>query len=124
MGARSARRRAARRRSRSSPRSASTSSSPTSACPTCPGSSSSGTGAAIDPAVLQRIFRAAHSLKGLAGMFGATAVSTLAHALEDLLDALRLGRERVTREVLDLLFEVPGVLESLLAGQPADEAAA
>jgi two-component system chemotaxis sensor kinase CheA len=82
------------------------------------------TSGAADPALLQRIFRAAHSLKGLAGMFGAGAVATLAHALEDLLDALRLGRERVTREVLDLLFDVPGVLESLLSDEPAEEAAA
>jgi two-component system chemotaxis sensor kinase CheA len=82
------------------------------------------TSGAPDPALLQRIFRAAHSLKGLAGMFGAVAVATLAHALEDLLDALRLGRERVTREVLDVLFEVPGVLESLLSDEPAEEAAA
>jgi two-component system chemotaxis sensor kinase CheA len=77
-----------------------------------------------DPAILQRIFRGAHSLKGLAGMFGAAAVASLAHALEDRLDALRMGRERVGREVLDLLFEVPGVLEQLLGGEPADEAAA
>jgi two-component system chemotaxis sensor kinase CheA len=79
---------------------------------------------AVDPGTLQRMFRGAHSLKGLAGMFGAAPVASLSHALEDLLDALRLGRERVTREVLDLLFEVPGVLEALLGGQPADEAAA
>jgi two-component system chemotaxis sensor kinase CheA len=75
-------------------------------------------GETADPAVLNRVFRAAHSLKGLAGMFGAQSVAGLAHALEDLLDALRLGRERLTRDVLDLLFDVPAALESLLASQP------
>ena len=80
-------------------------------------------GEAPDPAILNRIFRAAHSLKGLAGMFGATTVAHVGHVLEDLLDALRLGRERLTRDVLDLLFEVPGVLESLPAGDPAEDSA-
>ena len=39
-----------------------------------------------------RLFRSAHSLKGLAGMFGFEGVSELAHHLEDVLDGLRLGR--------------------------------
>lgn len=81
-------------------------------------------GESPEPAILNRVFRAAHSLKGLAGMFGAQAVAQLAHALEDLLDALRLGRERLTRDVLDLLFDVPGALDGLLAGSLSEDQAA
>jgi two-component system chemotaxis sensor kinase CheA len=44
------------------------------------------------PTTLNEIFRGAHSLKGLAGMFGIDGMGTLAHELESLLDGLRLGR--------------------------------
>jgi two-component system chemotaxis sensor kinase CheA len=44
------------------------------------------------PTTLNEIFRGAHSLKGLAGMFGIDVMGTLAHELESLLDGLRLGR--------------------------------
>ena len=57
-----------------------------------------------DPALVNEAFRAVHTLKGLAGLFGAKRVSTLSHRLEDVLDSLRLGRIALTPEVLDLLF--------------------
>jgi two-component system chemotaxis sensor kinase CheA len=47
---------------------------------------------AVKPAVVNKIFREVHSLKGLAGMLGFEKVSTLSHDLEDLLDRLRLGK--------------------------------
>src|SRR5262249_16379637 len=45
-----------------------------------------------------------HTLKGLAGLFGANRMASLSHELEDLLDHLRLGRVELTPAVLDLLF--------------------
>jgi two-component system chemotaxis sensor kinase CheA len=57
-----------------------------------------------DPSLVNEAFRAVHTLKGLAGLFGAKRVSTLSHRLEDVLDSLRLGRIALTPEVLDLLF--------------------
>ena len=45
-----------------------------------------------DPELVNRLFRSAHSLKGLAGLFGLDPVHDLAHHLEDILDGLRLGR--------------------------------
>ena len=59
-----------------------------------------------DPDLLNDIFRAVHTLKGLAGMFGMVSLSNLAHALENLLDDLRLGRVDLTQETLDVLFDV------------------
>src|SRR5204862_259013 len=45
-----------------------------------------------------------HTLKGLAGLFGANRMASLSHELEELLDNLRLGRTELTASVLDLLF--------------------
>jgi two-component system chemotaxis sensor kinase CheA len=58
-----------------------------------------------DPDLVNNIFRAVHTLKGLSGLFGVAALSTLTHNLENLLDDLRLGRTPITPGVLDLLFE-------------------
>src|SRR5215470_7973017 len=61
-------------------------------------------GGVEDPGLVNEAFRAVHTLKGLAGLFGAKRVSTLSHRLEDVLDSLRLGRLPLTEGVLDLLF--------------------
>jgi two-component system, chemotaxis family, sensor kinase CheA len=67
----------------------------------------------VDPALINDVFRAVHTLKGLAGLFGANRMATLSHELEELLDNLRLGRTELTADVLDLLFrsvELYGVI--------------
>lgn len=61
-------------------------------------------GGTQDPALVNEAFRAVHTLKGLAGLFGAKRMNTLSHRLEDVLDGLRLGRMPLTPELLDLLF--------------------
>lgn len=58
-----------------------------------------------DPDLVNNVFRAVHTLKGLSGLFNVTALSNLTHNLENLLDDLRLGRTPITPPVLDLLFE-------------------
>src|SRR5450755_4069527 len=58
----------------------------------------------VDAELINDVFRAVHTLKGLAGLFGATRMASLSHELEDLLDRLRLGRLDLTASVLDLLF--------------------
>ena len=68
-----------------------------------------------DPEVVNGIFRGAHSLKGLSAMFGFPALSTVAHQMEDVLDALRLGKLRFDDRVLDALIESLDVLQALLA---------
>ncbi|HEX9243480.1 MAG TPA: chemotaxis protein CheA [Anaeromyxobacter sp.] len=74
------------------------------------------------PDAVNAVFRAAHSLKGLAAMFGVERMSRLAHALEDLLDDARMGRRRLERSALDLLLEVPEVLSRIIAEESAGEA--
>jgi two-component system chemotaxis sensor kinase CheA len=71
-------------------------------------------GSEIDPELINRVFRSAHSLKGLAGMFGMDAIGRLAHHLEDILDALRLGRIAVDSPVIGLLDEGAGLLIGIL----------
>ncbi len=74
-----------------------------------------GAGADPDPEVLNSVFRAAHSLKGLASMFGVERLSRLAHALEDALDDLRMGRRPLDAGALDLLLEAPEVFSRIIS---------
>ncbi|MEZ4291889.1 MAG: chemotaxis protein CheA [Myxococcota bacterium] len=71
-------------------------------------------GGEVDPDLVNRVFRSAHSLKGLAGMFGLDAISQLAHHLEDILDGLRLGRIPLESPAVDLLEAGGGLLGGLL----------
>jgi two-component system chemotaxis sensor kinase CheA len=88
-------------------------------------------GSEPDPELVNRLFRSAHSLKGAAGMFGFETLGALAHHLEDVLDALRLGRlagdspaARLVGEAVALLgLLLEGLGESGSAG-PADAATA
>jgi two-component system, chemotaxis family, sensor kinase CheA len=69
----------------------------------------------FDPEVLNDAFRAVHSIKGLAGLFGVASIGDLSHHLENLLDGLRLGRARLGPETLDLLFEAVNVFHQIIA---------
>lgn len=62
-------------------------------------------GGECNPDTLNSVFRGAHSLKGLAGMFGFAGVQELSHNLENLLDSLRLGKVRFTPQVMTLLMD-------------------
>ncbi|MBX5484752.1 MAG: chemotaxis protein CheA [Myxococcaceae bacterium] len=76
----------------------------------------------VDPDLLNGIFRAAHSLKGLAGMFGQDRVAQLAHRSEDLLDRLRLGKVELGPAALDGLIATIDVFQALLAESARGEA--
>src|SRR5689334_6080988 len=76
-------------------------------------------GGSQDPSLVNEAFRAVHTLKGLAGLFGAKRVSTLSHRLEDVLDSLRLGRIALTPEVLDLLFRAVEAYGAALTAERA-----
>jgi two-component system chemotaxis sensor kinase CheA len=74
------------------------------------------------PDALNAVFRAAHSLKGLASMFGVERMARLAHALEDLLDDVRMGRRTLDRPAMDVLLETPEVFSRIIAEEAAGEA--
>src|SRR5579875_3179197 len=76
--------------------------------------------AGASPALLQEVFRAAHTIKGGAAAIGHTRMATLTHALETLLDRLRVLAEEIrTGEPSGL--EV-AVLAQTLEQWTADEA--
>ena len=54
---------------------------------------------------LNKIFRAAHSIKGGSATFGLNSVTELAHVLESLLDKLRDRRLAITTEMVDALLQ-------------------
>lgn len=60
--------------------------------------------ASVPPDVINSIFRAAHTLKGMSGMVGLKKISELSHRLEDLLDRLRMGKLQSNSLVTDTLF--------------------
>ncbi len=73
--------------------------------------------------LLNRIFRAAHSVKGNAGMFNFTAIAGLTHKMENVLDLMRNEKIPVTPHSVDVLLRSLDGLKSLLdAAQGGGEA--
>jgi len=73
-----------------------------------------------DPELINEIFRAVHTLKGLSGLFGAALMAGLSHELEDVLDDLRLGRLQLAPNVLDLVFRAVELYGRMLAAERGD----
>jgi two-component system chemotaxis sensor kinase CheA len=67
-----------------------------------------------DSELVNSVFRAAHSIKGGAGMFGFEDLAGFTHVLETLLDRLRQGRDRLTPRVADVLLCSADTLRGLL----------
>ena len=74
-----------------------------------------------EPDRINTLFRSAHSLKGLAGMFGLDAMSRLAHDMESVLDGMRLGRVTIDAVALDVLFACVEVFGELIGKAGDDE---
>jgi len=67
-----------------------------------------------DSAVLNEIFRVAHTLKGMSGTMGFNKMSKLTHDMEDVLHALRNKEVEVDTGLVDLLFKCLDALENYL----------
>ena len=82
--------------------------------------------AAVEP--VDRLFRAIHTIKGMAATMGYSAVAQLSHGIENLLDGLRKGRLQGSSAVFQLLFRAVDTLgksvEAAAAGaeEPPDVA--
>ncbi len=70
-----------------------------------------------DPALVNEAFRVVHTLKGLSGIFAAKSIGTLAHRVEDALDALRLGKVPLSAELMDVLFRTVELFWQLLGSE-------
>ncbi|MBI5497172.1 MAG: chemotaxis protein CheA [Deltaproteobacteria bacterium] len=79
-------------------------------------------GGRVAPALINDVFRAAHSLKGIGGLIGLPALGHLAHAMEDALDAMRLGKVTPTTGVLSVLDEAVELFQKLVEANPQEAA--
>jgi two-component system chemotaxis sensor kinase CheA len=70
------------------------------------------------------IFRAMHTIKGMAATMGYASVADLAHRAENLLDLLRRGERAPSDEILELLFRsadsLDRAIEASVGGREAD----
>lgn len=75
---------------------------------------------------INEIFRAAHSLKGMAGTMGYKIMQELTHKWEDVFSEVRNGKMKVTPDLVDVLFKGLDKLETILdniinAGNEGDD---
>ncbi len=64
-----------------------------------------------DSDTINEIFRAAHSLKGMAGTMGYKRMQTLTHDMENVFSEIRSGSMKVTSGLIDILFQCLDALE-------------
>ncbi len=58
----------------------------------------------VTPSMVNGIFRTAHTLKGVCGVYGYNQMVSLSNAMEDAFDSLRIGRVILTDELLGALI--------------------
>lgn len=63
---------------------------------------------------INEIFRAAHSLKGMAGTMGYKRMQRLTHDMENVFSEIRNGKMKASPNLIDLLFRGLDALESYL----------
>jgi len=64
--------------------------------------------------VLNQIFRAFHTIKGMAGFLNLTDIGLLAHSAESLLDLARKGELALTGKSMDVVFEAVDTLKQMI----------
>lgn len=72
---------------------------------------------------VNEIFRAAHSLKGMAGTMGFKRMQRLTHDMENVFSEIRNGKMSVTPDIVDIVFKCLDALEGYLTNiqETADE---
>lgn len=68
-----------------------------------------------DMDAINEIFRAAHSLKGMAGTMGYKRMQNLTHDMENVFSEVRNGQIKVKANMIDILFQCLDALENYLA---------
>lgn len=64
--------------------------------------------------VVEGVFRAVHTIKGMSATMGYRSVADLSHEMENLLDRIRHGKAQATPETIDLLFAACDALEKAI----------
>ncbi|MDA8156989.1 MAG: chemotaxis protein CheA [Actinomycetota bacterium] len=70
----------------------------------------------FNPDSINALFRAFHTLKGLSGLFGHKPITDFSHALESVLDDVRLGKIHFSDELIGFLFANLDALKKSIAG--------
>ncbi len=73
-----------------------------------------------DPELVDKIFRAVHTVKGTSGFLSLEQISVLAHHFEDVLNRLRKGQLELVPGMMDVMFEAFDMMKALLQ-QVVDE---
>jgi two-component system chemotaxis sensor kinase CheA len=76
---------------------------------------------AVDVALVNKVFRAVHSIKGEVGFLGLDAIKELAHATENLLDLMRNGALVPTPTMINTLLAAADVLTGLVHDPASSE---
>ncbi len=77
-------------------------------------------GEATRHALLQDVFRTAHSLKGAARAVSLTDIENLAHIMENVLQQVREGKLELSPNVCDALYDALDAIQQILSGESAD----
>jgi len=67
-----------------------------------------------DSDVINAIFRIFHTIKGVSGFLNLNEINSLSHSTENLLDEIRQGSFRVTKRVVDVIFEAVDTLKRMI----------
>lgn len=65
-------------------------------------------------AIVNEIFRSAHTLKGMAGTMGFEDLALLTHEMENVLDLLRNSKITITSEIMDVIFKCVDFIEKMV----------
>ena len=63
---------------------------------------------------VNEIFRAAHSLKGMAGTMGYKRMQRLTHDMENVFSEVRSGKMKINANIVDIVFQCLDALEAYL----------
>ncbi len=77
-----------------------------------------------DSGPINRVFRAMHTIKGAANMFGLNEVAALTHEVETVFDKVRSGEFACSRELLDFGFQARDLIWELIESPEAVDATA
>ncbi len=70
-----------------------------------------------DAALIEEMFREAHSLKGAARMLGLTDIMNRAHGMEDTIGAAKRGETALTPEILDGMYQGLNAIRDLVSAE-------
>jgi len=73
-----------------------------------------------DLELIEEIYRASHTLKGMAGTMGYEGIQKISHRMEELFDDIKNDEDKVDERLFELLFECVDMIEILATGEEKD----